>query len=128
MSVLAITLLVVGALIAAAAIYALYRTRQAERDNPPLGKFVSIDGARLHYIDRGKGPPLVLLHGNGSMIQDFHLSGLIEQAAKHYRVIVFDRPGYGHSTRPRDRASTRSCVESAAAGAGPARRLSEPES
>ena len=103
MSVFAIVRIVLAALIVPAAIYALYRTRQAERDNPPLGKFVSIDGARLHYIDRGKGPPLVLLHGNGSMIQDFHSSGLIEQAAKHYRVIAFDRPGYGHSTRPRNR-------------------------
>jgi pimeloyl-ACP methyl ester carboxylesterase len=35
------------------------------------------------------------------MIQDFAASGLIDLAAKHYRVIVFDRPGYGHSDRPR---------------------------
>jgi pimeloyl-ACP methyl ester carboxylesterase len=44
---------------------------------------------------------LVLLHGNGSMIQDFESSGLIDLAAKSYRVIVFDRPGFGHSDRPR---------------------------
>jgi pimeloyl-ACP methyl ester carboxylesterase len=36
------------------------------------------------------------------MIQDFQSSGLIDLAAKTYRVIVFDRPGYGHSDRPRD--------------------------
>ena len=29
------------------------------------------------------------------------MSGLLEKAAKKYRVIVFDRPGYGHSRRPR---------------------------
>jgi pimeloyl-ACP methyl ester carboxylesterase len=56
---------------------------------------------RLHYIDRGSGPPLVLLHGNGSMIQDFQSSGLLDLAARKYRVIVFDRPGFGHSDRPR---------------------------
>lgn len=56
---------------------------------------------RLHYVERGHGEPLVLLHGNGSMIQDFETSGLIEAAARTYRVIVFDRPGYGHSERPR---------------------------
>jgi pimeloyl-ACP methyl ester carboxylesterase len=44
---------------------------------------------------------LVLLHGNGSMIQDFGSSGLIELASKQNRVITFDRPGYGHSERPR---------------------------
>ena len=55
---------------------------------------------RLHYVDRGTGEALVLLHGNGSMIQDFDSSGLIDLAAKNYRVIVFDRPGFGHSDRP----------------------------
>ncbi len=73
----------------------------AERRNPPTGKFVEVDGVRLHYVEQGRGEPLVLLHGNGSMIQDFASSGLIETASKTYRVIAFDRPGYGHSDRPR---------------------------
>jgi pimeloyl-ACP methyl ester carboxylesterase len=74
--------------------------RKAQRDNPPKGKFIEIDGVRLHYVERGKGRPLVLFHGNGSMIQDFESSGLIDP--KDYRVIVFDRPGFGHSSRPRN--------------------------
>ena len=45
----------------------------------------------------------MLLHGNGSMIQDFEFSGLLDMAAARYRVIAFDRPGYGHTIRPRDR-------------------------
>lgn len=73
----------------------------AERRNPPKGKFVEVDGVRLHYVEQGRGEPLVLLHGNGSMIQDFASSGLIETASKRYHVIAFDRPGYGHSERPR---------------------------
>lgn len=76
--------------------------KAAERRDPPRGKFLDIDGVRLHYVESGEGPTLVLLHGNGSMIQDFESSGLIEQAARSYRVITFDRPGYGHSSRPRD--------------------------
>jgi pimeloyl-ACP methyl ester carboxylesterase len=36
------------------------------------------------------------------MIQDFESSGLIDLAAENYRVIVFDRPGFGHSDRPRN--------------------------
>jgi len=52
-------------------------------------------------VERGEGEPLVLLHGNGSMIQDFKSSGLIDMAAAEYRVIAFDRPGHGHSDRPR---------------------------
>lgn len=77
--------------------------RQAERRNPPCGRFIGVGGVRLHYLERGEGPPLVLLHGNGSMIQDFACSGLVDLAARRHRVIVFDRPGYGHSTRPRAR-------------------------
>jgi pimeloyl-ACP methyl ester carboxylesterase len=63
---------------------------------------LEVNGVRLHYVERGSGAPLVLLHGNGSMIQDFESSGLIDLAAKDYRVIVFDRPGFGHSDRPRN--------------------------
>ena len=76
--------------------------KKAERDNPPAGRFLDVDGVRLHYVERGSGEPLVLLHGNGSMIEDFESSGLIDLAAKNYRVIVFDRPGFGHSDRPRN--------------------------
>ena len=75
--------------------------KKAEEKNPPVGHFLEIDGVRLHYIERGQGNPLLLLHGNGSMIQDFESSGLVTLAAKNYRVIVFDRPGYGYSERPR---------------------------
>jgi len=75
--------------------------KKAERQNPPIGQFLTVDGVRLHFTDRGDGEALVLLHGNGSMIEDFESSGLIDTAAKKYRVIVFDRPGYGHSDRPR---------------------------
>lgn len=95
------TLLAVGAALAAAAFVVRQRTREAETDNPPAGKFVEVDGIRLHYVERGSGQPLVLLHGDGSLIQDFEISGLIDQAAKKYRVIAFDRPGYGYSDRPR---------------------------
>lgn len=90
-----------GAVLAAAAVFVRHRTRQVERENPPTGRFVDVDGVRLHYVEHGEGTPLVLLHGNGMQIQDFELSGLIDLAARKYRVIAFDRPGYGYSTRPR---------------------------
>jgi pimeloyl-ACP methyl ester carboxylesterase len=90
----------VGAL-ATAALYNRERAKQAKRDNPPAGRFIEVGGVRLHYVERGQGEPLVLLHGNGSMVQDFESSGLIDLAAEKYRVIAFDRPGFGYSERPR---------------------------
>ena len=94
-----VTSIVVG--LAASAILNRVLAKKAERRNPPTGRFITIDGVRLHYVERGTGRPLVLLHGNGSMIQDFESSGLVDLAAKKYRVIAFDRPGFGHSDRPR---------------------------
>src|SRR6202043_2630677 len=98
---LAATAATIGAL-ALSAWVNRHLAKKAARDNPPLGQFLEINGVWLHYIERGAGEPLVLLHGNGSMIQDFESSGLIDLAAKNYRVIVFDRPGFGHSDRPRN--------------------------
>jgi pimeloyl-ACP methyl ester carboxylesterase len=91
----------VGAL-AISALVNRHLAKKAEHDNPPTGQFLEVNGVRLHYVERGSGEPLVLLHGNGSMIEDFDSSGLIDLAAKNYRVIVFDRPGFGHSDRPRN--------------------------
>jgi pimeloyl-ACP methyl ester carboxylesterase len=77
----------------------------APRRNPPMGEFLDVDGVRLHYIVRGNphAPPLVMFHGNGTSLRDFTISGLAEAAAKEFRVICFDRPGFGHSSRPRGR-------------------------
>src|SRR4051812_17229366 len=46
---------VVGAAAAlgAAALYTAKMTRDAERKHPPIGRFLDVDGVRLHYIERG---------------------------------------------------------------------------
>ncbi|HEX8257553.1 MAG TPA: alpha/beta hydrolase [Allosphingosinicella sp.] len=90
-----------GAALAATAVVNHRRARRAERDNPPLGQFVTVDGVRLHYVERGEGEPLLLLHGNGAMIEDWEASGLLDELAGSHRVIAIDRPGFGHSDRPR---------------------------
>lgn len=76
--------------------------RRAESATPPSGMFVEVDGVRLHYVDKGLGPAVVLLHGNGASLNDFEASGLLGFAAEHHRVIAFDRPGFGYSERPRE--------------------------
>lgn len=95
--------IVAGVVVAAAAsaLFNRWLAEKAERRNPPLGQFITVEGVRLHYVERGTGTPLILLRGNGSMIEDFQSSGLIDLAAKKYHVIAFDRPGFGHSKRPR---------------------------
>jgi pimeloyl-ACP methyl ester carboxylesterase len=95
---------VLGAIASAA--WVERRARRAERENPPTGNLMDVDGVQLHYVERGDGPPVVLIHGNAVSHRDFIASGLINRLAVNHRVIAFDRPGFGHSSRPRDRLWT----------------------
>jgi pimeloyl-ACP methyl ester carboxylesterase len=98
--------LTAAAILGTTALVVARRARQAERNNPPTGRFLDIEGVHLHYLERGEGPPLVLLHGNGAMVQDFEISGILERLAQRYRVIAVDRPGFGHTNRPRSQSWT----------------------
>lgn len=95
----------VAGLAAAGAAMAVNQQRSAaERQHPPTGRFIAVDGVRLHYIDSGgDGTPVVMLHGNGAMIADLVVSGLFGEVAARHRTIVFDRPGFGYSERPASR-------------------------
>jgi pimeloyl-ACP methyl ester carboxylesterase len=87
--------------LAGAAIIVNWRANKAERTYPPRGSFVTTGGVRLHYMERGNGPPVVILHGNGAMVDDIIISGLLDQTRQSHRAVAFDRPGFGHSERPR---------------------------
>lgn len=70
-----------------------------EREHPPVGQFITVDGITLHYVMAGDGPGLVLVHGASSNLQEF-TSSILPELAKTHRVIAFDRPGYGYSDAP----------------------------
>jgi pimeloyl-ACP methyl ester carboxylesterase len=91
------------AVVAGAVLANLLAARAAERKHPPRGKFIEVDGVRLHYLEKGQGPTIVLLHGEGVSAEDFRTSGLYDRLAETHRVIAIDRPGFGYSTRPRNR-------------------------
>ena len=100
------TALAGAAILGALALVNHAAARRAERRHPARGRFVEVDGVRLHYSDRGSGRPVVLVHGNAVTGDDFDTSGLAERLLEKHRVIIFDRPGYGHSQRPRGRMWT----------------------
>jgi pimeloyl-ACP methyl ester carboxylesterase len=83
------------------AIFAAWTARQVEKALPPRGRFIDVDGARIHYLDEGSGPPLVLIHGLGGQMHNFTHS-LLDRLKHNHRVIILDRPGCGYSTRPRN--------------------------
>ena len=99
-------LLAGAAALAAAAVWNNARARRAERDHPPRGRFLEVDGVRLHYLERGAGPPVVLLHGNVVTAEDYLWSGVLDRVAERHRVVAIDRPGFGYSDRPHGRLWT----------------------
>ena len=93
-------LLAGAAVLGATALWNEARARRAERRHPPSGRFMEIDGIRLHYLEAGAGSPVVLLHGNVVSAEDYVWSGVFDQIAEGHRVVAFDRPGFGFSDRP----------------------------
>lgn len=90
------------AVILAASVYISWSTaRKVERAVPPIGDFIEVDGANLHYLDQGEGTPIVMIHGLGGNL--YHYAGTIfDDIASTNRAIAIDRPGCGYSERPGD--------------------------
>ncbi len=97
-------ILVILAILAVLAAVTLAGTAAIERANPPAGRFVDVDGGRLHIVELGRAdaPPVVLLHGASGNLRDMQLA-LGDKLAARYRVILIDRPGHGWSDRPNGR-------------------------
>ena len=58
--------------------------------------YAELNGARVHYVDEGTGPPLLLLHGNPTW--SFLYRELIAGLRDRFRCIAVDHPGFGLST------------------------------
>ena len=60
---------------------------------------------KLHYVDKGSGRPVVMIHGNAGDLHDFEF-GALDLLARNYHVIAFDLPGHGLSKMPRHAKGT----------------------
>ena len=54
-----------------------------------------VDGRRVHYLDVGDGPPVLLVHGLASAWSVWYQT--LPAVSEHYRVIAVDLPGFGRS-------------------------------
>ena len=79
-----------------------YLSTGAEEKLPPSGQFVTARGLKIHYIVKGTGRDVVLIHGANGTLEDFRATVFDDLAAK-YRVIAIDRPGHGYSQRDESR-------------------------
>ena len=87
------------------------RERAAEAAFPPSGQFVEVGTTRVHYVTKGEGPDVVLIHGMSGNLRDMTFS-LVDRLAQDFRVTAFDRPGMGYTDRLHDAGET--IVEQAA--------------
>ena len=91
--VIAVTAVLIGGLM----LFTAWTAFRVEKALPPQGRFIEIEGARIHYLDQGQGPVTVLVHGLGGQMRNFTHS-LVERLTNEFRVILIDRAGSGHST------------------------------
>jgi pimeloyl-ACP methyl ester carboxylesterase len=116
---------ILAAVIAGLVWFTASTARKIEAALPPRGQFIEIDGQRIHYIDRGSGPAIVMIHGLGGNLQHFTYA-LVERLADEFRVIAVDRPGSGYSTRPKDASAALGAQAATLAGLIKALKLERP--
>ena len=66
-------------------------------DKYAQGKFIDLDGRMTHYIERGDGEPVILLHGFN--FDTYLWGGNIDFLAERFKVYALDFWGFGYSTR-----------------------------
>lgn len=76
---------------------------------PFTSRYADVLGHRMHYVDEGEGPILLMIHGNPTW--SFLYREVISRLRGRFRCIAIDLPGYGLSTarpgylhRPPDQA------------------------
>lgn len=65
---------------------------------PADATFAKVEGARVHYVDEGKGPAVVLVHGFASSLKTW--DGVRESLRDDHRVLSLDLKGFGWTDRP----------------------------
>jgi pimeloyl-ACP methyl ester carboxylesterase len=98
-----------GLLLVAAVVIAVLLVRGEAPPAPPglwlkragvEPRYENLDGVRVRYVRRGRGPALVLLHGLASSIYTW--ADVIPALAQDHDVIALDFPGFGGSDLPAD--------------------------
>jgi len=62
------------------------------------GKYLTVEDMKIHYVVRGAGPSLLLLHGSAHLLETWDLN--IRLLSEHYQVYAMDLPGHGLSDKP----------------------------
>ncbi|MSO65378.1 MAG: alpha/beta hydrolase, partial [Alphaproteobacteria bacterium] len=75
--------------------------------------YVDTGDGQVHYLEAGKGYPLVLLHMTSDAATQYE-TGLPQLAARGYRAVALDLPGHGNSYVPRQQPDSAAFARSVA--------------
>lgn len=80
----------------------IYFRRPRQLDYSPYSpsKFLFIDGLKIHYVQEGSGPDVILIHGIGSSLQFWR--DVFHRLSERNRVTAIDLPGHGLSDKNPD--------------------------
>ncbi|MGE5761526.1 MAG: alpha/beta hydrolase [Gemmatimonadota bacterium] len=73
--------------------------RRFPAGTPLVASYVTIDSTRIRYVDAGRGPVVVLIHGLAASMYSWHHT-IQPVAQAGFRVIAFDNRGFGFSGKP----------------------------
>ena len=59
--------------------------------------FVTVNGVRHHYLQKGQGHDVVLIHGMGGNLSFWYANKTLSALKQHFRVTVYDMRGHGYS-------------------------------
>lgn len=62
--------------------------------------YIEVNGGRMHYVDEGEGPPIVMVHGTPTW--SFLYRNLLSALVKSHRVVAIDHLGFGLSDKPEE--------------------------
>ena len=65
-------------------------------NEPWIDRFIEVDGTQTHYLEAGRGEPLLLIHGGGvSSCAEVNYGEVIEPLSQNFHVIAIDNAGFG---------------------------------
>jgi pimeloyl-ACP methyl ester carboxylesterase len=92
---LAVTLIALGLTLSSG----FAKSSRSDKSSGPESRFTTLDGARIHYVNYGKGKEaLILIHGWTMNVDNWRDN--FSDLAKRNRVIAIDLPGHGQSDKP----------------------------
>jgi pimeloyl-ACP methyl ester carboxylesterase len=98
MSVFGIILLIIVLLVLLLTVITQFVGMSAASEVPRKGKMTRVRGGKIHWVETGKGKPVVMIHGLGGNLHNFTYA-LTDAIKGDFRAISIDRPGCGWSER-----------------------------